>query len=73
MVDIPVPRFRKYWAQKLASLNSECHAIMNKYPEAPPVIQQIYKILNDIENLARCTPAEMGVSSDCTSIVNSTV
>jgi hypothetical protein len=70
MADIPVLGFRKYWSQKLASLKSECHVIANKYTEAASVVQQVYKVLSDIENLARCTLAEVGESSGWASIVN---
>jgi hypothetical protein len=58
MADVPVPGFQKYWAQKLALLKSECHAILNKYLEEAAVLQQLYKVLNDIEFLARCTLAK---------------
>jgi hypothetical protein len=34
-------------------------------------MQQVYKVLGDIENLARCTPAKVGESSEWTSIANS--
>jgi hypothetical protein len=71
MGDVPVPGFQKYWTHKLASLRSECHAIMNKYPEADSVVQQLYKVLSDIENLARCKPTKVGERSEWTSIVNS--
>jgi hypothetical protein len=65
MVDIPVPGFQKYWAQKLASLKSECHVIMSKYPEADSVVQEVYKVLGSteyFEYLAGCTPANLGQS-----------
>jgi hypothetical protein len=71
MADVPVPGFRKYWTQKLAALISECHAIMNKYPEPASVVQQIYEVPSDIEILAGCTPAKVGESSELSSIVNS--
>jgi hypothetical protein len=45
---------------------------MSKYPEAASVLQQLYKVLSDIENLAGCTLAKVGGSYDCTSAVNST-
>jgi hypothetical protein len=59
MADVPVPGLRKYWTQKLASLNSQCHAIMNKYSEAGSVVQQVHKALNDIEILVGCTQAKV--------------
>jgi hypothetical protein len=70
MADIAVPGFQKYWTQKLASLKFECHAIMNKYPEATSVVQQVHKVLSDIENHAGCTPDKMEESSEWTSILN---
>jgi hypothetical protein len=71
MADVPIPEFRKYWRQKLVLLKSEGNALMNKYPETASVVQQVCKILTDIENLAGCTPTEVGESSEWTSIVNS--
>jgi hypothetical protein len=53
--DVPVAGFRKDWPQKLAS-----HATTNKYSEAASVVQRVYKVLSDTENLARCTPAKVG-------------
>jgi hypothetical protein len=44
---------------------------MSKYPEAATVLKQIYTELSHIENLAGCTPAEEGKSSEWTSTVNS--
>jgi hypothetical protein len=71
MADVPVPGFRKYWTHKLASLKSDLHAIMNKYPKAASLVQQVYKVLSDIENFVGCTPTEVGESSEWTSTVNS--
>jgi hypothetical protein len=59
MADIPIQRFQKYWAQKLASLKSESHAITNKYSEAASVVQQVYKVPNDTENFAECALGEI--------------
>jgi hypothetical protein len=70
MADIPVCGFLKYCRQKLAALNSECHAITNKYPEAGSVVQ-VHKVLNDIEILAGSTRAKVGESPKWTTIVNS--
>jgi hypothetical protein len=70
MVDGAVPGFRKYETQTLASLNSQCHAITSKYAEAGTVVQ-VHKVLNDMEIIAGCTPAEVGESSEWTSVVNS--
>jgi hypothetical protein len=61
----------KYLTQTLASLKSESHANMKKYTDAASVVQQLYRVLSKIENLARCTPAKVGECSEWTSIVNS--
>jgi hypothetical protein len=45
-----------------------CH---HKHPEAAAVVQQVHKVFNDTEILARCTPAKVEESSECTSNVNS--
>jgi hypothetical protein len=71
MVKVPVPGFQKYWTQNIASLKSEWHAIISKYPEVASVVQQVYKVLSDNEYLARCTLAKVRESSEWTSIVNS--
>jgi hypothetical protein len=49
--------------QKLASLKFECHAIMNKYPETASLLEQVYKVNSDIENLAEYTVDKVGESS----------
>jgi hypothetical protein len=63
----PSTGFQKYWTL----LKSQYHAITNKNPEAGSVVQQVHKVLNDIEILARCTQAKVGESSEWTPIVNS--
>jgi hypothetical protein len=70
MEGVPISGFRKYWTQKLASLNSQCHAITKKCPEAGSVVQQVHKVLNEIETLTTCTPASVEESPEWTSIVN---
>jgi hypothetical protein len=60
MADVTEPGFRKYWRQKLSSLKSQCHDVTNKYPEAASVVQQVYKMVSNIELLAKCTLAKVG-------------
>jgi uncharacterized phage-associated protein len=56
---------------ELASLKSECYAIRDKYPEAASAVQQVYKMLGDIEKLSAWTLAKVTQSSEWISIVNS--
>jgi hypothetical protein len=72
MAEVPVPGFWKYRAQKIASLKSEYHANIIKYPEVTSVIQQVCKLLGDTEYLAGWTPFEVGEISEWTSTINST-
>jgi hypothetical protein len=69
MADVTGMGFRKYWRQKLSLLKSQYHDIMNKYPEVASIVQQVYKVLSDIELLAKCTLAEVGESSEWMTIV----
>jgi hypothetical protein len=71
MADVPEPGFWKYWRKKLSSLKSQCHDIMNKYPEAASVVKQVHKVLSDIKILAKCTPAKVGESPQWTTILYS--
>jgi hypothetical protein len=45
-----------------------CH---HNHPEATAEVQQVHKVFNDTEILARCTPTKVEKSSEWTSIVNS--
>jgi hypothetical protein len=63
MADVTEPGFRIYWRPEVSSLKSQCHDIMNKYPEAASVVQ-LHKVLSDIEILAKYTPARVGESSE---------
>jgi hypothetical protein len=60
MANVPIPGFRY----------SQCHAVTKKCPEAGSVVQQVHKILSDIELLAGCTPAKVGENSEWTAIAN---
>jgi hypothetical protein len=71
MADVSEPGFQKYWRQELSLLKSECNATTNKYPDAASVVQQVHKVISDIETLAKCTPAAVVESSLWTTIINS--
>jgi hypothetical protein len=71
MADVPVRGFPKYWSQTLASLNSQYHAIKNKFREADSVVQKVHNIISDIKIFAGCIPTKVGGSSEWTTIVNS--
>jgi hypothetical protein len=72
MAGVSVPGFQKHCTQNPDWLKTECHAVTKKYQEIAFVVQQVYKVLTDIDNLAGCTQAKVGERSEWTSIVNST-
>jgi hypothetical protein len=51
-IEVPVQGFRKYRTQKIASLKSECQAIMIKYPETISTTLEVCKLLGDTDCLA---------------------
>lgn len=53
----------------VAEIRKECHR--EQYAVVPSIIQEVYKVLNDIEILAGGTPAKAREGSDRTTIVNS--
>jgi hypothetical protein len=68
MADVPVPGIRKCWRQKLAWLKTECHAITYKYAEAVSIVQQVNRVLNNIENLTAFAQARVRVRSQLSSV-----
>jgi hypothetical protein len=64
-------RWRRFSTEVLGILDTEanivksgCPAIMNKCPEAASVVQQVRKVLRDIESSAGCTAANVRKRSD---------
>jgi hypothetical protein len=60
MAGVPVPTYKQFWTDKRLSLNTQYKELANTYPEATPSIQQLLKVLCDIENLANSTPISVG-------------
>jgi hypothetical protein len=57
-VDLPVPAYQQFWAEKRFSLKTEYKDITDKNPTADPKMQQLFKVLSDIENLANSKPKQ---------------
>jgi hypothetical protein len=70
MADVPVPAYQELWTDKWSSLTNEYKDITNKYPCAAPSINQLLKVLCDIENLASYTPVSVGESEEWTAIIS---
>jgi hypothetical protein len=68
---VPVPACKQFWTVKRLSLDTQYKDIANKYPDATPSIQQLLKLLFDIENLANSTPISVGESKAWAAIISS--
>jgi hypothetical protein len=71
MAGVPVPAYKRFWTDKRLSLNTQYKDIANTYPDATPTIQQLLKVLCDIENLANSTPISVGERKEWDAIISS--
>jgi hypothetical protein len=70
MAGAPVPGYQVFWAERRASLQSEYQVLLKQYPDADKQYRLLYTTICDIEDLAGCTPAAVGESTQWTEIVN---
>jgi hypothetical protein len=70
MGDAPVPGYQIFWTNKLSTLKSEYHTLVQQYPEVDPQLKQLIKVLGDIEDVAGHITASVGESAERAAIVN---
>jgi hypothetical protein len=70
MVAAPVPGYQAFWADRRASLQSEYQVLLKQHQDADKEYRLIYTTICDIEDLAGCTPAAVGESTQWTEVVN---
>jgi hypothetical protein len=71
MAGVPVPTYRQFCTDKQSSLTSEYKTIIVTYSDAASSMQQLFKMLCDIEDLASYTPASVGESEKWAIIISS--
>jgi hypothetical protein len=71
MAGVPVPAYKQFWTGKRLSLNTQYKDLATTYPDATASIQQLFKVLCDIENLANSTPISVGESKEWAAIISS--
>jgi hypothetical protein len=71
MACVPVPAYEQFWTDKRLSLNTQYKDLANTYPDATPSIQQLLKVLCDIEDLANSTPMSVGESKEWATTISS--
>jgi hypothetical protein len=66
---VPVPPYQQFWADKQANLKKEFETNTKTHPDAVPCIQQLFKMLCDLEDLARITPVSVGKSEEWAAVI----
>jgi hypothetical protein len=72
MADIPVPGYQSFWAEQRKVLKTGYKNLLEKFPDADAQLRQLFRVLCDIEDVARYTPASVGESDQWSAIVNVT-
>jgi uncharacterized phage infection (PIP) family protein YhgE len=70
MADIPFPGFEAFWTGTCNKLKSELQQLIGQFPDANAQLQQLLKVIRDIEEMARYTPASVSESEQWSSIVS---
>jgi hypothetical protein len=71
MAGVPVPAYQQFWTEKRSTLKTAYSEIVDKHPDAAASMNQLYKVLCEIEDLASFTPAPVGESGEWAAIVSS--
>jgi hypothetical protein len=69
MAGVPVPPYQQFWADKGSSLKKEYQTTAKTHPDAVPCMQHLFKVLCDLEDLARITPASVGQSEEWAAVI----
>jgi hypothetical protein len=70
MADIPMPGYQAFWTDTCDKLKSECRQLIGQFPDAEAQLKQLLKVIRDIEEMARYTPASVGENEQWSTIVN---
>jgi hypothetical protein len=65
-----MPGYQAFWAEKRVTLKSEYRQLLGQFLDADAQLKQLFKVLCDIEDIARHTPASVRESEQWSSIVN---
>jgi DNA mismatch repair ATPase MutS len=63
--------YKQFWTDKRLKLNTQYKDLANTHPDATPSIQQLLKVLCDIEKLANSTPISVGESKEWAAMISS--
>jgi hypothetical protein len=68
MADIPVLGYQAFWMDTCKKLKLEYQQLIGQFPDAQ--LKQLFKVICDIEEMARYTPALVGESEQWSSTVS---
>jgi hypothetical protein len=69
-VDASEAGFQTLWKNKRSTLKSEYQTLVQQYPEAEAQLKKPFKVLSDIEDVARLVPDSVDGCTEWASIVN---
>jgi hypothetical protein len=70
MGDVPMPGYQTFWTNKCSTLKSELQTLLQQYPDADAQLKQLFKVLDDMEDVAGHTSASVEESEERTVTVN---
>jgi hypothetical protein len=70
MADIPVPGYQAFWTDTCNKLKLEYQQLIGQFSDADAQLKQLFKVIRDIEEMARYTPASEGESEQWSTIVS---
>jgi hypothetical protein len=71
MAGVSVLAYKQFWTDKWLPLKTRYKDIGNYYPDAPPTMQQLFKVMCDTESQANSTPISAGENKERTAIISS--
>jgi hypothetical protein len=68
MADIPMPGYQAFWTDTYNKL--EYQQQTGQFPDADAQLKQLFKVIRNIEEMAKYTPASVGESEQWSTIVS---
>jgi hypothetical protein len=62
MADIPVPGYQTFWTNTCNKIKSDYQQLIGQFPDADAQLKQLFKVIRNIEEMARYIPASVGES-----------
>jgi hypothetical protein len=70
MADIPVLGYQAFWTDTCNKLKSKYQQLIGQFPDTNAQLKQLFKVICNIEEMTRYTPASVGEGEQWSSIVS---